>query len=195
MKKIPAILLMMALLLSACQSASAPEATATMPPTREPISDAEKAVISDVYQISLMINVDAYLVQEIFAGVQSGEISDMDAYNHVLNAITVINTIDQQIPKITPPKSVSLDWDQMLTYQDATKKILADWSNEEMDIETVVKEAEAISVSTTDIMIHMEKQLAETYGMDEAGLRNTREETVTAMVNGLKTSTTEEQSE
>lgn len=206
MKKIPAILLMMAMLLSACQSASTPvpsevpntatpETTATAAPVKESVSDAEKAAVSDVYQISLIINVDAYIIQEIFSGVQSGEMSDVEAYDNVLNTITVINAIDQQIPAVTPPECVALDWAQIITYQDATKEILAAWSNDEMDIDTVVKEAQAISISTTDIMIHMEEQLAATYGMDKASLSHTREETVTMMVNELKASSAEVQAE
>jgi hypothetical protein len=200
MTKISTILLMMAILLSACQSTNTPVPTTvpntatpepTIIPTKVSVSDAEKAAVSDVYQISLIINVDAVLIHEIFSGVQSGEMSDVEAYDNVLNAITVINAVDQQIPQVTPPECVALEWEQIITYQDATKEILAAWSNDEMDIDAVVTEAKAISTSTTDIMIHIEEQLAVTYGMDEASLRNTREETVTMMINELNASTAE----
>jgi hypothetical protein len=203
MKKLPVILLMMAILLSACQSANEPvatstpipEPTATAIPTKEAVSDTEKAEISNVYQLSLIIHVDAVLIEEIFNGVQSGTMDDMNAYNNVLSAITVINAIDEQIPLVTPPDCISLDWEQMITYQNASKEILTAWSNDEMDIDDVVTEAQAISTSTTDIMIHIEEQLATTYGMDETNLRNLREETVTQMTAELNATNTEAQSD
>jgi hypothetical protein len=199
MKKITAILLLITFLFSACQSKNAVVPTSTTAPTETPtetstpISDEIKASVSDVYQLSLIINVDAILLQDIFTGVQSGEMSDMDAYNNVLSAITVVNAIEEQIPLVNAPDSIAQIWQEMIGYQETTKQLLAAWSNSEMELDQVVVEISAVSTNTSDAMARLENQLAGTYGMDLQSLRSVREETVAQMKAELLAKTIEEE--
>ena len=201
MKKITAILLLLTILLSACQSNTMAAATPTAVPTetpvvvKTPISDEVKASVSDVYQLSLIINVDAILLQDIYSGVQTGEMSDMDAYNNVLSAITVVNAIEEQIPQVNAPESIDQIWQEMIGYQETTKELLAAWSNSEMELDQVVVEIGAVSMNSTDAMVRLQEQLATTYGMDKQSLRSMREETVAQMKAELLARTLESEEE
>lgn len=158
-------------------STSTPEPT----PTATPIPEEIKQAVLDAYKIMLFIQVDASMLDDVATKVKAGDLVGFESFGALIVLAALVNAVEEAIPQTTPPELIKPYWDQVLPIHAATKALIAQWYNKEIDSTIVLEEVAPILDQVEQIMSDLDHELATTYGFDAKELNQFREETIQSM--------------
>lgn len=154
-----------------------PSTSPTNTPVPPEISDAAK----QSYLAMLMIQINSLLVAEAAERTQSGELSGVDQIGAVLAIAALIEGANQSIPEISPPDTLSKQWDKLVEVHEQTKEIMSSWFNDEIDSGDVLETIAPILFEADNILIEVEQLLSEEFNFDPDELTRERERILTTL--------------
>ena len=162
-----------------------PEPTSTSTPeptsTATPIPAEIKQAVLDAYKIMLFIQIDANMLDDVATKVKSGDLAGFESFGALIVLAALVNAVEEAIPQTTPPELLKPYWDQVLPIHAATKELIAQWYNKEIDSTIVLEEVAPILNQVEQIMSDLDHELASTYGFNAEELNQSREEAIQSM--------------
>ena len=166
-----------------------PTATPQPTPTATPLSDELRTEVINAYKIMLLIQIDANLINETAARVNSGELTGFDSLGALIAVAALVSVVDKAIPETEVPSLLQPFWDQVLPVHDQCKDIVARWFNKEITSTDVLAEMEPLLAAIDTILDETDQTLATEYGFDPQELQDQRDEAIQQINAALNTPT------
>jgi hypothetical protein len=125
-----------------------PTPTATEAPTGTPSPPALAEELKDrilrTYGTIVLIQLDAEGTNAIADGLASGELGNFEAAIMRLGVATIVQTVEELIPELSPPAELADAWEAALQVHEETKDVLRRWFDDEIDSGQVLEVMQSI---------------------------------------------------